>query len=40
MSGINNRQSNGRTIAVHINNEENEALHLCKLVCNRYESIS
>lgn len=40
MSRINNRQGNGRAIAVHINNEKSEALHLCKLVCNRYESIS
>jgi len=31
---INNQQSNGCAIAVHINNEENEAMHLCKLVCD------
>lgn len=32
MSKINNGQSNGRAITVHINNEEHEALYLCKLV--------
>jgi len=31
---INNQQSNGCAIAVDINNKENEAMHLCKLVCD------